>query len=249
MKSRTRILAPLVGLAVSCTAAQAAVLTFGYTTATTATSLAPPPGMQTVAAFNYGTPAATPTVAALGGVNFQGTTADFTTVNGIRTVYSVPGVAFAVQAGPGFFPLGNDVLTYTGYTWPSADGRLEFEGLTIGQPYTFQFITADGRDINGVVGRQFEIVGAAGTNEYGTSAVEGTSNKHTYAYTDGQFGVITATFTAESANAWFLPRIYDSNGGAAGTQINAVHIMTVPEPSAALLGGLGLLGLLRRRRH
>lgn len=40
---------------------------------------------------------------------------------------------------------------------------------------------------------------------------------------------------------------YVSGGGAAAT-LNGMQITTIPEPSAALLGGLGLLILLRRRR-
>jgi MYXO-CTERM domain-containing protein len=38
------------------------------------------------------------------------------------------------------------------------------------------------------------------------------------------------------------------NGGAAGLDNVAVSVTAVPEPSATLLGGLGMLALLRRRR-
>ena len=40
---------------------------------------------------------------------------------------------------------------------------------------------------------------------------------------------------------------YVSGGGAAAT-LNGMQITAIPEPSAALLGGLRLLALLRRRR-
>lgn len=38
------------------------------------------------------------------------------------------------------------------------------------------------------------------------------------------------------------------NGGAGYKELDVVGVATVPEPSAALLGGLGLLALIRRRR-
>ena len=59
--------------------------------------------------------------------------------------------------------------------------------------------------------------------------------------------MVTARFTpsAGDTNFSFRPLI---NGGSLGLQVNAVQVLTIPEPSAALLGGLGLLALLRRRR-
>ena len=38
------------------------------------------------------------------------------------------------------------------------------------------------------------------------------------------------------------------NGGAGYKELDVIGVATVPEPSAALLGGLGMLALLRRRR-
>lgn len=51
---------------------------------------------------------------------------------------------------------------------------------------------------------------------------------------------VIGSFIADSASQIFNI----SNGGG----INAVQIRTIPEPSAALVGGLGLLAMLRRRR-
>lgn len=42
---------------------------------------------------------------------------------------------------------------------------------------------------------------------------------------------------------------YDANGGTGNTGLNELIFYQVPEPSAALLGGLGMLCLLRRRRN
>lgn len=58
-------------------------------------------------------------------------------------------------------------------------------------------------------------------------------------------GFMTGTFTADG-----LTQSFDILGtnptGSTGAQINAMQV--IPEPSAALLGGLGMLALLRRRR-
>jgi MYXO-CTERM domain-containing protein len=42
--------------------------------------------------------------------------------------------------------------------------------------------------------------------------------------------------------------IGDWSGLQTNSQFTAVNLTTVPEPSAALLGAVGVLGLLRRRR-
>ncbi|OYV06160.1 MAG: PEP-CTERM sorting domain-containing protein, partial [Verrucomicrobiales bacterium VVV1] len=62
---------------------------------------------------------------------------------------------------------------------------------------------------------------------------------------------ISSTFTmtiAEGANFWIRWNDFNPTGSDDGLAIDDLSITAVPEPSAALLGGLGLLGLLRRRR-
>lgn len=62
---------------------------------------------------------------------------------------------------------------------------------------------------------------------------------------------ISSTFTitvAESANFWIRWTDLNASGADDGLAIDDLSITAVPEPSTALLGCLGVLGLLRRRR-
>lgn len=229
----------LLALALTFVSQAATVTSWNYETLTTTSSLAPTGGEAAVAAFNMNGG-----VASLGGVSFSGASGNsFHTSGPITMAYSVPGVAWATGA-TGFYS-ANTVLNSGEYTSQN-NGTLEFSGLTVGQNYTFQFILADSR-AGGPDGRKVQIVGSTVNG----ATVTGSSSQLRYAYQgQEQYGVISATFTADSAKAAFMPQVFASNGTTAvGTQVNAIHIMAVPEPSsAALLGGLGLLALLRRRR-
>lgn len=62
---------------------------------------------------------------------------------------------------------------------------------------------------------------------------------------------ISSTFTitiAESANFWIRWSDFNPSGSDDGLAIDDLSITAVPEPSAALLGCLGVLGLIRRKR-
>lgn len=206
---------------------------------TTASSLAPLPGATTIAAFDLGSSSGS-----LGGVDFSSApTSQVTTSNGITVAYSVPGQFWATNASGAYGQ--NAVLNSFLYTNPTNAGLIEVGGLSSGQQYTLQFIAADSRV--GPDGRVYQIVGGANAG----ADVTGTSAQWRYAYQGlEQYGVISATFTADaSGKVAFYSRNYSSDGTTAqGTQLNALHIMAVPEPSIALLGGVGLLCLLRRKR-
>lgn len=233
-------LLPIVALALIGEASAAITVTsWNYETLTTTSSLAAGPGESTVSAFNLNGGAAS-----LGGVNFTAASPVGAFTSGTITLtYSVPSVAWAGGASGAY--AANTVLNTFEWTG-SPGGMLEFSGLTFGQDYTFQFIVADSR-AGGTDGRVVQIFG--GTN--GGASVTGTSTQLRYAYEgQEQYAVISATFTADaSGKAAFIPRAFSPDGTTTvGTQVNAIHIMTVPEPSIALLSGLGVLGLLRRRR-
>ena len=230
-----------VAVALAGTASAAiTVSSWTYETLTTSDSLDPTGDEATVATFNMNGGNA-----ALGGVNFAGAAAGWYVTNGgITMAYSVPGSSWAGGASGSFG--SNAVLDSFELTYPSANGTLEFSGLTVGQEYTFQFIAADQRA--GTDGRRLQIFGGT----VGGADVSGSSDQLRFGYqTIAQYAVISASFTADaSGKAAFLPRVFAADGVTSlGTQINAIHIMTVPEPTTALLGCFGSFALLLHRRR
>lgn len=69
-------------------------------------------------------------------------------------------------------------------------------------------------------------------------------------WVEGNYVFITLKNTTYTTTENFrLLRYGNSSGGWTASSSDAqLNITTIPEPSAALLGGLGLLALLRRRR-
>lgn len=82
------------------------------------------------------------------------------------------------------------------------------------------------------------------SNGFGAGATVGTTT--TITKTGMTTNVVTDSFTLTSANTFYMD--FSVNEAGTSTRMDNLVITTVPEPSAALLGGLGLLGLLRRRR-
>ena len=62
--------------------------------------------------------------------------------------------------------------------------------------------------------------------------------------------VLSSTITADRVRITVTDNYFGVSGFGGGDRVGAAEFafVTVPEPAAALLGGLGLLGLLRRRR-
>lgn len=111
---------------------------------------------------------------------------------------------------------------------------LILSNLTIDQQYLIQIWAADYR--GGIDDRQQTITGGSGTSgilKWGNNATPG-----------GSF--VIGTFTADNTTQSF--NFFPANLPAGYTTINAMQLRAIPEPSATLLGGLGMLALLCRRR-
>jgi hypothetical protein len=226
---------PLILLAALASAVNAATITYStqVISSSTDTTWVSPANTTSLSAFNFGGDETS-----YGGVTWS----DATNVGGWGagnpTVtpwanFSLPGTGWGNSNGTFY---SGTVLLNQG-SWMSQSNALVGVGnLTVGVHYQVQFIVADNRnEWWGPIGRSITIQGPGGQN---STAVQ-------YAYGDGKFAVVTADFVADATQYDFIPLV--SNG--AGTQINAVQVLQViPEPSAALLGGLGMLALLRRRR-
>ena len=184
------------------------------------------------------------------------------------------GTIAVIQAGSGTTTLSG-TNTYTGATTVAA-GRLALSStgsinsasaLTVSNGAAFD-VSAKGAYTMGTGGTTIGIgattaglfdgsnttavtLGNALALNFGTASLGATSyNLFDYASQTGDFsgitltGAITGSLTLTSTDTWT-----GTAGGYDFSFSEATGVLSVvPEPSAALLGGLGLLGLLRRRR-
>lgn len=115
--------------------------------------------------------------------------------------------------------------------------------FTAGMDYTFTFTHFRRDDIDGDAVRA----------SIGNTTVPLASVDFAAVTTTGTFETRTVSYTAAAADDGqaIVLRFFDFNGGGNTTNqtgIDNIELTAVPEPSAALLGALGLLALLRRRR-
>jgi hypothetical protein len=231
MKRNRNPIAALAALAMAGSATAATTISYTYQTISdlSATSWVVPAGATPVTAVNFGSGGTT---------NWAGVawTNGFTLPNndGVIDV----GFAGAIRYDGYHSNTGGASQMLWEGSYSGTSNPLVLDGFSVGQEYLVQFVLADTRG-GGVEGRTITIDGTS------ANIASQDSSAYTFAYSSGNFAVVTARFVANESSFSFAPLV---NGGDAGVQINALNILTIPEPSAALLGGLGFLALLRRRR-
>ena len=221
-----------------------AATTVSYTTYTatssTDTSWVSPVGSTSVKAVNFGGEETT-----YGGVTWLTGNPSLGTYNDASTIqmyFSAPNVAWGNNASSEFYSGGPSLLASGVWSAPTGSGNVPFQldmaGFTVGQAYQVQFILADTRDLYGQT--------VSIQNYSANISASAPSPTIDFSYADGRYAVITASFTPGVGDTTFTFR--PMTDGGTGMQLNAVQVLAVPEPSTALLGALGMLALLRRRR-
>jgi len=114
--------------------------------------------------------------------------------------------------------------------------EITVSGLDAGKSYQLQFLVGDPRTAypysNTVTAFDSSSNTATAVQSYGSAT------------TGDEFGMLTAVVSGSTS---FKFRAF-KGASAGGPGISGLVVHSVPEPSTALLGGLGLLALLRRRR-
>jgi hypothetical protein len=241
MKHKTTSLAALAALAIAGSAS-AATITWGTPTAIASESDVSLNGTlilaKQVTHSDYGG-YANQTV---NGVTFVGNN---NTQNGVT--FGIPsGFSGSDQTGfvvgtvgtPGTLSTAYQQMLTGGYYGGPGTATITLSGLTVNQQYELQFWVADYRQWP-----------SSNYNRSLTLTAGNTSGALTYlqvvsGVNQGSISgsYILGTFTADNS----LQSITINSGDS--VQLNALQLRAIPEPSAALLGGLGMLALLRRRR-
>lgn len=138
-------------------------------------------------------------------------------------------------------PTANTLLARQGsYGTNDVASTVNLTGLTSGYTYRIQALVYDGRGDLTITGRTVRFDGISqGQYAFGVTNV-----------TWGNGLLVTGTFVADAAIQNFTIEAFTPGGASRGGQLNALTLYqtAVPEPSTTLLGGLGMLALLRRRR-
>ena len=179
------------------------------------------------------------TTATYDGILFDNWTGNVTTAKSLSAGVSIVGSASFGTNRTGLS--GADQYAQVTYTSNNDPGSFSITGLDIGKTYRIQYGFQDGR--NGSFPYSVNTTLTLSDASFATQSLSIGA-----AGTADDYELITAEVSGTTSLLLSLPTA--ANGVGAITNAFSVHeIEAVPEPSAALLGGLGLLGLLARRRR
>jgi len=168
----------------------------------------------------------------------NGATRNFLTSGGVGTTINAVGVTQSYNWSQ--VALGSaDALFHTiafANDKSSPGYEITVSGLDAGKSYQLQFLVGDPRTAypysNTVTAFDSSSNTATAVQSYGSNT------------TGDEFGMLTAVVSGSTS---FKFRAF-KGATAGGPGISGLVVHSAPEPSTALLGGLGLLALLRRRR-
>lgn len=169
--------------------------------------------------------------------NLGGPTANTLTFDGIEFASSTR--VFATGGyDSGLADSGQNLINKGIYGANDTVGTIELTGLIVGQQYRIQALVYDGRGVT--TGRAVQFDGVS-LGQYANGVIN---------VSWGPGLLATGTFTADAVSQSFTQAVFANTSYTVnrGQTLNALTLYAVPEPSAALLGGLGMLALLRRRR-
>lgn len=115
-----------------------------------------------------------------------------------------------------------------------------YEMMRGGGAYMFTTISLDTGTVTGTDGSPVIVSAGPASSITQTTAVNDDWTLHSFKFTPDTSAIATLTFGNEY--------LAGDHGDNDGTYVDLVSVTSIPEPTAALLGGLGLLTLLRRRR-
>src|SRR5690606_32930011 len=131
-------------------------------------------------------------------------------------------------------------------SWPSIADVVANNGSEIAATYggnLFNLFDPDATTLTAVLGSGVYAAGDEFSGHYyqvaGNGNLEGWESLALYASTPNNRGTVSGS---DAQNA------FGGSTTAWGADVDAVAAFAVPEPSIALLGGLGLIGFLKRRR-